>query len=258
MMPDANVDPVWGCLGHVTPGTPQNGLVNVTMPFIDLVSMMPLTGLGVRACQKLDVKCDRPVNSMVAVADPMGISRFQVPSGFDGYGQIVETTDAGDPIWADAGPDAGDSGTMMPAAGRFIPSIVFFQPPIIRDLDYGIVPIFKPSDIDVLAGAQGNTWDKNYGLFFIGILDCSRKPAAGATFEINVIDQATKRFYYVNGFPDELAPSTDASGFGGLLNARPGSITVTARVQATQVKIGEATVLVKAGTASYIYLPPTP
>jgi hypothetical protein len=62
----------------------------------------------------------------------------------------------------------------------------------------------------------------------------------------------------VNGLPDEAAPSTDMSGFGGIINAQAGSITITARVQQTQVKIGEATVIVKPGAASYIYLPPTP
>jgi hypothetical protein len=257
-MPDAAVDPVWGCLGHVTVGTPQVGLVNVSLPFYDLVGQMTLTGVGVRACAKLDPRCDRPINSMVAVADPMGVARFQVPSGFDGYGQVVELTDAGEPIWADAGAEAGDAGGMMPAAGKLIPSVVFFNPPIIRNLDYGIVPLFKPGDIDALAAVQNNTWDRSYGLVFIGILDCSRKPAAGATFEINVLAPATKRFYYVNGLPDEAAQSTDMSGFGGIVNAQAGSITITARVQQTQVKIGEATVIVKPGAASYIYLPPTP
>jgi hypothetical protein len=258
-MPDANVDPVWGCLGHVTPGMPTGMVVNVSLPFFDLVSMTTLTGVGVRACPKLDVTCSRPVNTTIAIADAMGLATFQAPSGFDGYGQIIELTDAGDPIWGPDGgaDDGGDGGNTSPPL-KYIPSVVFFNPPIIHDTAYGIVPIFKPGDIDALALAQGNHWDRNYGLLFVGMLDCSRKPAAGVTWEYNALDPLTKRFYYVNGLPDELAPSTDASGFGGLVNARAGSITITAKLQSSQVRVGEATVIVKAGAASYIYLPPTP
>jgi hypothetical protein len=261
MMPDANIDPVWGCLGHVMPGMPQSGLVSVSLPFYDLVSMKTRTGVGVRACNRLDVNCDRPVNSTLAVADPMGIARLQVPSGFDGYGQIIEVNDAGTPVVYDAG--SGDAGadadaSFMPPPGSYIPSVVFFTPPIIRDLDYGIVPIFHYDEIDVLAVAQGNTWNRGYGLVFIGTLDCSRKPAAGVTWEPNVIDPLQKRFYYVNGLPSEEATATDSTGFGGLLNAKPGSIIITATLQATGTRVGSATVLVKPGAASYIYLPPTP
>jgi hypothetical protein len=260
-MPDADVDPIWGCLGHVTPGPPQPGLVNVSLPFYDLVGMMTLTGLGVRACPALDANCGRPVNTGIAIADAMGLATFQVPSGFDGYGQVIELTDAGEPIW---GPDGGDGdagdggGSEAGSPFKYIPSVVFFNPPIIRDTSYGIVPIFKPGDIDALAVLQGNRWERDHGLLFVGMLDCSRNPAAGVTWDYNALDPLTKRFYYVHGQPDELANATDASGFGGLINARAGSITITARLQKTQVPVGSATVVVKAGAASYIYLPPTP
>ena len=118
--------------------------------------------------------------------------------------------------------------------------------------------LFSRDDIVRLAAVQGDTWDPSLGLLFAGMLDCSRKPTAGVTWDPSIVDMKSKRFFYVNGLPDEAADATDATGFGGPLNAPTGTITVNARVQATGKTVSTATVLVRAGSASYSYLAPTP
>ncbi len=249
--PDVPADPVWGCLDNIVldPPLPGMPMVEVTLPFFDLINMVPITGVGVRVCPKLDVTCSRPLNTQLAIADDMGISRVKVPSGFDGYGQVIELTDGGEPISGGAA-DAGDAGDAAAGPiGRLVPSTVYFNPPIVRDTAYGIVPLFSRNDIDMLAQVQGNTWDRSLGIMFVGILDCSRKPVSGATWDPSIVDMRSKRFFYINGLPDESASATDATGFGGLLNAPTGSITVNARVQATGKRVGSATVLVRAGSA---------
>jgi hypothetical protein len=252
---DVSTDPVWGCLGHVTMETPQASMANVTLPFWDLINMVPITGVGVLLCAKLDPECSRPIDSRIIPAGADGIARFKVPPYFNGYGIVYDLTyDGGYPD--DAG-DGGDGGP-SPTVGRFLPSVIFFNPPIVNDTAYGIVPIFSRRDIDQLAALQGNTWDQNLGMLFAGMLDCSHKPAAGVTWDPSIVDTKTKRFFYVNGLPDESAEATDATGFGGLLNSRTGSVTIAARVQATGKRVGEATVFVRPGWASYTYLAPTP
>jgi hypothetical protein len=255
----ASTDPVWGCLGHVTMEMPRSSTANVSLPFFDLIRMVPITDVGVLVCNRLDVDCSRPIDSQITPADSNGVARFTVPPYFNGYGIIydLQQPDGGYPATdADDGGEAGPS----PTAGRFIPSVVFFNPPIVNDTAYGIVPLFTRADIDALAQVQMHSWDdQNYGMLFAGMLDCGRKPAAGVTWDASIYDSMkTHQFFYVNGFPDESATATDATGFGGLINSRTGSVTITAKVQATGKMIGAATLLVRPGWASYTYLAPTP
>ena len=48
--PDASIDPVWGCLGHVTMEMPPPRMLDVSLPFFDLIRMVPITGVGVLLC----------------------------------------------------------------------------------------------------------------------------------------------------------------------------------------------------------------
>src|SRR5439155_26064893 len=57
----SDADPVWGCLGHVTMDTPQSPTVELSVSFVDLIREVPITGISVRVCLKLDVTCSRPV-----------------------------------------------------------------------------------------------------------------------------------------------------------------------------------------------------
>jgi hypothetical protein len=248
-------------------GTAQSATVKVSVPFWDLIRMVPITDVAMRTCTKLDVTCSRPTQSAVA-AGPDGLVRLDVPALFDGYGQVfsLNAGDGGDGdgdagATSDAG-DAGDAATAGDANGvppKYVPSLVFFNPPLVRDTTYNIVPLFVPDDIKVLAAVQGNTWDQQqHGIAFVGALDCAGKPVAGVAWEPSIVDAMSKRFYYIHGLPDEAAVATDSTGFGGLLNAPPGTITFTARVQATGQKIGSATMLVRPGVASYTYLAPVP
>jgi hypothetical protein len=249
-------DPVWGCLGHVVIGTPQTPTVKVTIPFWDLIRAVPVTDVVVRACPKLDVTCSRPMTTFVA-ADALGVVTLEVAALFDGYGQVLSahSVDAGDDAGDDGGDDAGDDA----GTSRWIPSLLFFNaPPLVRDTTYIRVPLFTADDIKLLAQVQGNTWDPAFGIALAGMLDCSAKPAAGVTWQPSVIDPKSKRFFYINSFPDEAATSTDATGLGGLLNAPTGTLTLNASVLATGKHIGSATMVVRAGLASYTYLMPTP
>src|SRR5262249_27291672 len=114
--PDASVDPMWGCLGHVVMEQPQKPMVMVSLPFFDLIRMMPFPTGGVKAGPKLDVTCSRPIAPAVA-ANMEGIATFQVPALFDGYGQVIDLQgpDGGD---GDAGSGASDGGAESGSNGR--------------------------------------------------------------------------------------------------------------------------------------------
>lgn len=255
---DASSDPVWGCLGHVTMDTPQAPTAKVAIPFWDLIRMAPVTDIAMQTCAKLDVSCSKPLGPFIRVGQD-GILRTEVPTStpFDGYGQIITVGDdeAGTAAVDDGG-TATDAGA--PPSTHWMPSLVFFNPPLVRDTTYGQVPLFHPDDVQLIAQSQGNTVDPALGIAFVGVLDCSGNPAAGATWEPSVVDMKSRRFFYINSFPDEAATATDKSGRGGLVNAPVGTLTVTATVAATGKRIGSATVLVRPGVASYTFLAPTP
>jgi hypothetical protein len=127
-----------------------------------------------------------------------------------------------------------------------------------RDTNFGTVTLFAERDIDALAALQGNTWDRSLGLLLVSAVDCRHAPAAGVAWEPNFINVKTKRFYFVNGIPDEAATATDGSGLGGLVNSPPGNVTVRATLQATGTRIGSATAMVRSGSMTYVVVPPTP
>jgi hypothetical protein len=238
---DAPDDPIWGCLGKVVWGTPTTLTAKVSIPFYDLVNVnkAPVTDIAMRFCPKLNVMCSVPATSLVD-ADQDGVVKFEVAAPFDGYGQVFPASSV----------DAQVS--------QWVPSLLFLNPPIVKDTIYNPVPLLRLDDIKALAAVMGNTIDPQLGMLFAGMLDCQGKPAAGVIWEPNRIDANSNKFYYVNSFPDENAPATDASGFGGITNLSPAAITLTAKVLATGKTIGSTTLFIRPGYASYTYLAPSP
>ncbi|HEX9297272.1 MAG TPA: hypothetical protein VF881_15630 [Polyangiaceae bacterium] len=236
---DAPVDPIWGCLGHVVWPQPASNMVMVTIPFWDLIGMVPIFDVSLQLCNKLDAACDRPLGPPFQPGAD-GLLQLRAPAQFDGYGLLKPTTSA----------DAGGH--------PWITSMLFFNPPLVRDITYSQVPLFTPDNLSLLASVQGNTIDPQLGTVFVGILDCTGKPAAGATWDPSSITEKTKRFFYVDGLPDENAVATDPTGYGGLINAPTGTIRIDARVQATGQRIGSISMTVRASYSSYSFLAPTP
>jgi hypothetical protein len=240
--PDAQEDPVWGCLGHVVWPMPTTTTVKLAIPFFDLIQMKPIFDITLKMCNRLDTSCSNPVRPPV-MPDADGLLRVEAIARFDGYGFIEAS-----PM---AGADAGGS-------DRWIPSLLYFNPPLVRDITYGQIPLFSGDDLSILAASQGNTIDPTLGTVFIGALDCSGKPAAGVTWVPSSVVAGTKRFFYIDGLPKESANATNETGFGGLINAPTGTLTVTGSILATGKPIGSATVLVRSGYSSYTYLAPSP
>jgi hypothetical protein len=211
--------------------------VKLAIPFYDLINMKPIFDIRLKMCNRLDVNCSNPVKPPVS-PDTDGLLHVEAAARFDGYGFIEGTSDA--------------------SSGQWILSLLFFNPPLTHDITYGQIPLFTADSLSVLAASQGNTIDPTLGTVFIGALDCSGNPAAGVTWVPSNVDAKTKRFFYIDGLPKESANATNETGFGGMINAPTGTITVTGSILATGKPIGQATVLVRSGYSSYTYLAPSP
>ena len=254
--PDVVVDAgPWGCLGNVTVDAAPPGNVNVIVPLVDLTSQKGLTAADVfgRICAKIDVNCNSPLPNgdagVILSPDGQGLLHLTIPAGFDGFVLI-------DPIIPDGGApsDAGDAGP----PNVFVPSLVFFNPPLEHDVLYTTIVMVKTSELGQIAQVEGTTIDPQYGAVFMETVDCNAKASAGVSVVIDSQTSTTQGFYFKGGLPALNAPSTDQTGYAGFVNVPLGTRTVTGTLQATQQKIGTATVFTKASTISYTTMAPSP
>jgi hypothetical protein len=244
----------WGCLGNVAVDAAPPGSVNVVVPLIDLTSQQGVqpTDVFARICAKIDVNCNSPLASgdagIILSPDAKGLLHLTIPAGFDGFVLI-------DPIVPDGGApsDAGDAGPNV-----FVPSLVFFNPPIDHDLVYSTIVMVKTSELVTIATTEQTPIDPSLGAVFMETVDCYAKPAAGVAVTIDSQTSTTQGFYFKGGLPALNAPSTDQTGYAGFVNVPLGTRTVTGTLQATTQKIGSATVFTKASTISYTTMAPSP
>lgn len=232
-------DPMWGCLGNVKPPSFPQPMVNVSVPLIDLVTQKPVTKMDAKVCSKTDVTCSMPMGPTVQ-PNAQGILAFMLPAGFDGYVDMKST------MIDDAG---------MPA---YLPSLIFFNPPLTVDLIYLTIPLVSPQALGLLAAQFGNQIDPMMGGPFAAIADCQGKPAAGASITIDKEVDASRTFYFVNGLPTESVNQTDKTGYSGFINIPTGIRNMTAFVADSGKQIGRVSVLVRPSTLTYTVLPPTP
>jgi hypothetical protein len=232
-------DPQWGCLGRVKAPTFPKPMVNVSVPLVDLVTQMPVTKIDAKVCSKTDVSCAMPIGP-VSNPSAQGILTFTLPAGFDGYVDMKST------MVSDAG---------LPA---YLPSLVFFNPPLSDDIIYLTIPLVSPQALGLLAAQFGNTIDMTLGGPFAAINDCQGKPAAGASIAIDKDTDASRTFYFVNGLPTESATQTDKTGYSGFINIPTGIRNMSGFVADGGALIGKVSVLVRPSTLTYTVLPPTP
>ncbi len=245
----------WGCLGDVTAPTTGQNDVNVIVPLVDLSTQKPVTAADVfaRICAKIDVNCTSPLTSgdagVILSPDANGLLHLTLPNGFDGYVPI-------DPIVPDGGApsDAGDAGP----PNVFVPSLVFFNPPIVTDAVYTTIIMVRAAELGGIAQAVGTTLDPNLGALFMETVDCDLHPAAGVSIALDSITTTTQGFYFKGGLPTLNAPSTDVTGYAGFVNVPVTTHTVTGTVAATKQKIGTATVFTRQSTISYTVMAPSP
>jgi hypothetical protein len=245
----------WGCLGDVTFPPPPQGNVNVVVPLIDLTSQKPVTAADVfaRLCAKIDVNCNSPLSSgdagIILSPDANGLLHLTFPAGFDGFALI-------DPVLPDGGApsDAGDAAPPI----VFVPSLVFFNPPIDHDLVYSTIVMVKTSELVQIATIEQTPIDPSLGAVFMETVDCNAKPASGVSVTLDSQTSTTQGFYFENGLPKLNASSTDVTGYAGFVNAPLGTRSVTGTLQATQQRIGTATVFTRPSTISYTTMAPSP
>jgi len=226
----ASTSSEWSCLGSVVWPSASSGSVTATLNLKDLVTQQPIVGVSARVCRKLDTTCAQPIGSDVQ-SDAAGKVVLQVVAGFDGY---VELKMAG-----------------------AMPGIYFFYPPLNESREVPFVPILSLSALSTFAGLVGGQVSPDRGHVLLGAYNCLHNPSEGVRFSSPDSDALTFPFYMIKGIPSATAAATDSQGYGGILNLRPGSVTLAGGLL-TGETIGTEGVLTRAGELTYTTMLPAP
>lgn len=231
----------WGCIGSVVfpqPDPADAGTVPLSITFVDLNNpMQQVNDLTVRVCSRLDVGCSSPVDTSPTTTNP---HMLKVPYAFNGY--IEATYNA-----PDGGPDQD-----------YMPLLVMFASPVTAQvatqMQMGGLPMFRRIAFNQILGSIGDTANPNDGHLFVNARDCMFDAGANATGSLDV--DAGRIMYFVGMQPTLMKMETDVGGLFGFINVPKGLRELTIDVRS--VRTGSASVVVRANTLTFIYLPPTP
>jgi len=215
------VDPKWACLSDPPATSSAAGPFRVKMTTIDLIKRMPVSGVRVDLCRKVDVSCAEPVST--AQTDASGSVTLMVEAAFSGYAWLQ--------------------------AEAFVPTLYFFNPPIDRDQDVPPLSLSTPASRGALLGQLGA--DVARGDVLVTAQDCQGQPAAGVSFAVTPPDPEAISYYLVNGLPTSGVTATDATGYGGFMNLSTNATTVTATLGSSKTVIGTLGLVVRGGSATW-------
>jgi hypothetical protein len=274
-------DGPWSCLGHAPPKVTSNAdaaLVRVqACNFVSPKCSEPVTGFTATLCGKLDTNCENPLQD--SIKESNGALQFAVPTGgvlgvgFDGYLKLTPPTASctDQDTFGDVGPllcallgsacDAtkpDDPGCQFPT---FVPSLLFFNPAIKKDVDGPIpVPLVPTREAQTLIAAAGGNFNPTTGIVFTTSLDCNGDPTPGVSLTIDKHQDVVTQLFSQNGVISSTAKVTDESGLGGYIGIPPGFVVIDGFLGdggPGSKKVGEVGVNVEAFTISYSNLAPS-
>jgi hypothetical protein len=216
-------EPAWRCLDQPPEPPPTSGKFKAPFHVQHVITQMPLSGIRARVCRRLDVLCSTPLGEE-RVTDAQGNVTLDVDASFEGY-VYFEGTD--------------------------VRGLYFFNPPVVRDLSEISLSIGNREVIGLLAAQAGAVQAPGRGVILLSAHDCTGAPAAGITIAAVDAPPDTVPFYSEQSLPSGSAKQTDDTGYGGLLNVEPASVTFTATIAKTQRRLGQITVLARDGAITY-------
>jgi hypothetical protein len=231
------VDPLWGCVGHVTAPTPDpSKKITITEQLIRAATGSPVTNVTCDVCDKLDYGCTgtNPDFPKGLHPDKNGNVTAAVPQGFDGFVRVLGPTT--------------------------LNSLIFIGQPLITPPSVKVIQLLEPTDYTTIAAVAHLKVDMTRGTTILEGVDCQGNPQAGISFKINVGDSETVPFYLIDFLPQEppMATSTDSEGYGGFFNMPVGGWVAKAFRASNQECIGESSFRIEADTISYVLVAPSP
>jgi len=228
----------WTCVNHVVwPEVQDAGIQQATLTLTDpfTTAAMPplLPGVTVKACGTGDDPCASPLST--GTASDAGVVTL---------------------------PDVGSS-TILGFSGYF----EMTEPGYVQDLFYLSFPLSRANaqlglgmmSQTTLAGALAEvniTPVAGRGTVWVQVEDCLLLPAPNVVVKADGLP-ASSVIYYAGNNPSLTPTSTDFTGYAFLYNVPPGVLTLHAIPSDTGIESSTATVYVRAGAMSAVWLLPT-
>lgn len=234
----------WACLGQgsVAPTMAQitvavtafNGLDAVTFTGqvdggsdLTLASDTAFPGLMVLACNALDSACASPLAT--GTTDSNGLASLAVAGNFSGTFRLNGAGAVPTILWLGA----------LPAGATT------FRAP---------VPILETQGLSALEAALDTSPGSTLGHVFFEVYDCFDQLAAGVAVAPSAsLGTEAVAWYAANNLPSATATETAATGNGGILNASPGAVSLTATLAGSSTTVGTANVVVEAQTITNVF-----
>ncbi len=230
----------WSCLGKVQlPQRPSEGPVLLYGTVLDFPAGNPLSGFEVKTCPFGQNPTCMPVDR--ELSDPSGNFTVDLGTTIAANGFALST------YFEVNAPPGLDYQTHL-----------FFLPAwaLVHSLRYFFVVYTR-------TGVGNVTGDPKFGGVLFLAHDCTPTlfpPAAGGVHvSIDPVGTSDPVGYTMQNLQgDTTATATYPYGVGFILNASPGTVTLTAQLQATQQLIGRTPVWVRPDTTTVVELAPTP
>lgn len=239
---DASTDPKWGCIGQVDwPAQDKATKVLSRSRVVHAISEKGIADMDVLVCDRFDPDCAAPLGS--TKSDAEGYVTVEVPKYFAGFLELTP-----------------------PAGSGLIPSIAYVLPPPDADqaADAGIpageaLHIFADYELGGLLSQIGAAADPTLGHLFALTTDCRGKAASGVTLHVGTVSPKTLSYYSDStGLPSLSLTATSTVGEAGYVNLPTGVASLTTFSNEAGKQMGSYSAVIRAGTVTYIPLPPSP
>jgi len=209
---------------------PSRG-ATLLQPIYNVVSGAPLVNVAAKLCSRVDPNCTSPAATLTS--DAQGVLSARVFVGFEGFFEVK--------------------------GAEVASSLIMSNPPIFGDSQRPAVPIPTKAVIEFYAQqVTGAPLDATLGQLLVRATDCNFVPLRGVTAEISSPNAKTKLFFVYNNTPRTDVTTTNEEGALGFFNVPVGPVLVTVSDAATKAKIGQTSVVSRAGELSLVYLSPSP
>jgi hypothetical protein len=220
-------NPRWRCERPAPAATTETKKLTILVRHS--LSLAPLVGIRAQVCQKLDLQCMTPLDTVTTQAD--GILTLNVPANFSGY---LKVDDA-----------------------QYFPALYFLPAALPADGVLQPFPLLSAGlIIDALAFTLGTGIDARRGHMMLISEDCMGMALPGVTFKSPQQDTRTVQFYVRDQLPSTSAEQTAEIGNGGYLNFPAGTAVIELKQVATGMKLNTVSVVVRAGYISVAYIRP--
>jgi len=221
-------DPTWACLDETPATEDPTGTVHVDMSMEDLISQKPVPSVRFTLCAKLDANCLFPIAQYQS--NEAGKLNVEMPAGFDGYFQT-------------------DGGGVYPT--------MFFPPSTRKQRASSTLPMVPTSFFGIMFSQISGPVSEDRSVVMTTALDCQARPATGMALSSPQADERTVTYVIQGGLPSRTAGTTDATGNGGFVNIKAGSVVVTSTMAGNNRPVGTVAVQTRPGYLTMVLVMPT-